>query len=280
MRISISIGCATTVLCFAIGALLPAAAAGQSAQPDADAGTWQFTAALYGWVPTIDGKVNFPNDKGSTDIHVNGANVISHLKMTFQGSLDANNGRWGIFNDIVYVDVGGVKSQSHDLSIGDVGIPATATADLSLDLKSLIWTVAGEYRVASGPLWTVDLLGGARLLRMKPTLGYTISGDLGPVVIPGRNGVKQVNEGVWDGIIGVKGRYTFGDDGKWFVPFYLDVGAGQSQLTWQISGGVGYSYSWGSAFATWRYLDYKFPSGKALDNISMSGPMLAVALRW
>jgi hypothetical protein len=195
--------------------------------------------------------------------------------MTFQGSLDANNGRWGIFNDIVYVDVGGVKSQSHDLLVGDVGIPATATADLSLDLKSLIWTVAGEYRVASDAIWTVDLLGRARLLRMKPTLGYTITGDLGPVVI----GVKQVNVGVWDGIVGVTGRYTFGNDGKWFVPFYLDVGTSQSQLTWQISGGIGYSYSWGSTFATWRYLDYKFPSGKA-DNISMSGPMLAVALSW
>jgi hypothetical protein len=41
--------------------------------------------------------------------------------------------------------------------------------------------------------------------------------------------------------VGVKGRYTFGDDGKWFVPFYLDVGTGQSQLTWQISSGLGYS---------------------------------------
>lgn len=280
MKLSHSIACATTLIGLAIGSLVPGAAVAQGAPSSTDAGSWQFTATLYGWVPIIDGKVNFPGDKGSTNIHVNGANVISHLKMTFQGSLDANNGRWGIFNDIVYVDLGGVKSQSHDLSIGDVGIPATATADLSLDLKSLIWTVAGEYRVASDPIWTVDLLGGARLLRMKPTLGYTITGDLGPVVIPIRNGVKQVNEGVWDGIVGVKGRYTFGADGKWFVPFYLDVGTGQSQLTWQISGGIGYSYSWGSAFATWRYLDYKFPSGKAIDNISMSGPMLAVALRW
>jgi len=126
----------------------------------------------------------------------------------------------------------------------------------------------------------VDLMGGARRLRMKPTLGYAITGELGQVVIPGRNGVKQVDEGVWDGIVGVKGRYTFGDDGKWFVPFYLDVGTGQSQLTWQISSGLGYSYNWGSVFATWRYLDYKFPSGKALDHISMSGPMLAAALHW
>lgn len=270
----------TVLLCFAIGALPPSPALGQSAQPDADFGKWQFTATLYAWVPIIDGQVNFPDDKGSTGIHVSMKNVLSHLKMTFQGSLDANNGRWGIFNDIVYVDVGGVKSKSHDLILGDVGIPATATADLSLDLKSLIWTVAGEYRVASDPAWTVDLMGGARRLRMKPTLGYAITGELGQVVIPGRNGVKQVDEGVWDGIVGVKGRYTFGDDGKWFVPFYLDVGTGQSQLTWQISSGLGYSYNWGSVFATWRYLDYKFPSGKALDHISMSGPMLAAALHW
>jgi len=280
MKLSRSVACATTLIGLAIGSLFPGPAAAQGAPSSTDANSWQFTATLYGWVPIIDGKVNFPGDKGSTNIHVNGANVISHLKMTFQGSLDANNGRWGIFNDLVYVDVGGVKSQSRDLVIGDVGIPATATADLSLDLKSLIWTVAGEYRVVSDPIWTVDLLGGARLLRMKPTLAYAITGDLGAVAIPGRNGVKQVNEGVWDGIVGVKGRYTFGDDGKWFVPFYLDVGTGQSQLTWQISGGIGYSYRWGSAFATWRYLDYKFGSGKALDNVSMSGPMLAVALRW
>ena len=49
-----------------------------------------------GWVPIIDGKVNFPDDKGSTDIHVNGANVISHLKMTFQGSLDLKSLIWTV----------------------------------------------------------------------------------------------------------------------------------------------------------------------------------------
>jgi hypothetical protein len=281
MKLSRSFACATTLLGFAIGSLLCGGAVAQGTQSSTDAGPWQFTATIYGWVPIIDGKVNFPEDKGSTDIHVNGANVISHLKMTFQGALDVHNGRWGIFNDLVYVDLGGVKQRNRDFSIGNVGIPASATTDLTLDLKSLIWTVAGEYRVMSDSAWTLDLLGGARAMRMKPTLGYSVTGDLGPVVLPGgRSGSKQVDETIWDGIVGVKGRYTFGDDGKWFVPLYLDVGTGQSQLTWQISGGIGYSYSWGSVFTTWRYLDYKFPSGKPLDNISMSGPMLAVALQW
>ena len=185
MKIAGSIGCTITVVCFAIGMLLPTAAAGQATQSGAESGTWQFTAAIYGWVPTIDTRVNFPGDRGSTDLHVSKSDVLDHLKMTFQGSLDAHNGRWGIFNDLVYVDLGGVKSQDRDFSIGNIGIPATATANLSLDLKSLIWTVAGEYRLVSDPAWTVDLLGGARLLQMKPTLGYSITGDLGPIVASG-----------------------------------------------------------------------------------------------
>ena len=159
-------------------------------QPNWDSGKWQFTATIYGFVPTIDGKVNYAGDSGSSDIHVSMNDVLSHLKMTFMGALDVHNGRWGIFNDVLYVDLGGVKSQTRDFSIGNIGLPASATADLSLDLKASVWTVAGEYRVASDPAWTVDLLAGARLLDVKPTLGYSITGDLGPIVLPGRSGSK------------------------------------------------------------------------------------------
>jgi hypothetical protein len=280
MNVSRYMRSAGAVLLFVMGALLSAAVGAQSSKPPAEAGTWQFTATLYGWVPTIDGKVNFPNDTGSTDIHASMSDVLNHLKMTFQGALDVHNGRWGIFNDVVYVDFGGVKSQKSDFVVGNVQIPATATTNVDLDLKALIWTVAGEYRIATDSAWTVDLLAGARMMRMKPTVGYSITGNIGPVVIPGRDGSKQVDEDVWDGIVGVKGRYNFGDEGRWFVPFYLDVGTGQSQLTWQISGGVGYAYSWGAIFATWRYLETDAESGKALDNISLSGPLLAVSWRF
>jgi hypothetical protein len=260
--------------------LLPAPVAAQSAEPAWQSGKWQFAATLYGWVPTIDGTVNYPGDSGSSGLHVNAANVFSHLKMFFEGALDAHNGQWGIFNDLVYVDLGGNKSQSRDFSVGGIGLPATATADLNLDIKSLIWTVAGEYRVASDPAWTVDLLGGARLLGMKPTLGYSITGDLGPVVIPGRSGSKQVDERLWDGIVGVKGRYAFADDRKWFVPFYLDVGTGQTQLTWQGAAGVGYAFNWGEVVALYRYLDYKNKSGKPIEDMTMKNPQLGVTLRF
>jgi len=34
---------------------------------------------------------------------------------------------------------------------------------------------------------------------------------------------------------------AFGESRKWFVPYYLDVGTGESDLTWQAMGGIGYS---------------------------------------
>jgi len=280
MKNSRSIGIAAIVLSFAVGTFFSATAAAQTPQPAWESGKWHYTASMYGWVPEINGKINFPDDKGSTDLHVSMSDVLSHLKMTFMGSFDAHNGRWGAFTDFIYVDIGGSKSQKKDFSIGGIGIPATATADTSLDFKGIVWTVAGEYRVAADPAWTVDVLGGARLLQAKPTLGYSISGDLGPIAIPGRDGSKSVNESYWDGIVGVKGRYAFGDRHQWFAPFYADVGTGQTDLTWQVAGGLGYRYSWGSVVALYRYLDWNAKSGKPVADLNMGGPQIGVVFQW
>ncbi len=280
MKMSRSIAFAATALSFAVGACLSATASAQSPQPAWESGKWHYTASMYGWVPEINGKINFPDDKGSTDLHVSMSDVLNHLKMTFMGTFDAHNGRWGVFTDFIYVDLGGSKSQTKDFSVGGIGIPATATTDTSLDFKAIVWTVAGEYRVASDPAWTVDLLGGARLLQAKPTLGYSISGDLGPIAIPGRDGSKSVNESYWDGIVGVKGRYAFGDRHQWFAPFYADVGTGQTDLTWQVAGGLGYRYSWGSVVALYRYLDWNAKSGKPVADINMGGPQIGVVFQW
>jgi hypothetical protein len=280
-----SLGNAITALCLGSAALVPASATGQPATTQSapaawEAEKWRVAATIYSWLPAIDGKVIFPGDSGSTNLHVPFRDILSHLKMTFMGALDVHNGRWGMFTDALYLDVGGVKSQTNDFTIGNTRISAGTTADLTVDLKSWVWTLAGEYRVASDPAWSVDLLAGARMLYLKPTLGWSLDGDLGPVFTPGRSGSESISETLWDGIVGVKGRYAFGEDRAWFVPFYLDVGTGQTKFTWQATAGVGYSYRWGDVLAVWRYLDWNAKSGSSLADLNMSGPMLGVVLHW
>jgi hypothetical protein len=82
------------------------------------------------------------------------------------------------------------------------------------------------------------------------------------------------------GIVGVKGRYAFGDERRWYVPYYADIGTGESKLTWQVAGGLGYAWSWGGVFAMWRYLDYNFKSDKKLQDINFNGPMLGATFAW
>ena len=81
-------------------------------------------------------------------------------------------------------------------------------------------------------------------------------------------------------MVGLKGRANFGADGKWFIPYYVDVGTGQSQLTWQVSAGVGYRFGWGSVLATWRYLDYNFKSDSKIESMNFSGPTIGVSFQF
>ena len=267
------------VLALAARAALPNVAVAQSTQAW-DAGKWQYSAMIYGYLPKIDGSMAFATAAGSPSINVDASTIIDNLKFTVMGTFDAHNGRWGFFTDVLYLDVGGSRSQTRNFSLGNVGIPASANADLNLDLKGVIWTLAGEYRLAADPAWTVDGLAGARYFGVKPTLSWGFNGDISGLPLPGRSGSKEISTGQWDGIVGLKGGYRFGQNREWYLPFYADIGTGQSQLTWQIAGGVGYSFKWGDLLAMWRYLDYNFKSDSALKDLNMNGPMFAVAFHW
>jgi hypothetical protein len=261
------------MLAFAV-ALLPSMAQAQQADK------WQYSATLYAWFPSLSGTSKYPVDGGGSSVNVNNDTLLDKVDGFFMGSLRAHNGRWGGFTDLMYLDLSGNKKGTQSFTIGNIGLPATTSADLGLDLKGTIWTIAGEYRVKSSPDLTVDLVGGARMLDLKQNLKWSISGSLGTIAAAGRSGNKEWSETNWDGIIGVKGRYAFGADRKWSMPFYLDVGTGQSDQTTQAAIGLAYAFGWGDIHATYRYLDYQFKSDRVMQDVNLSGPMVGATWRW
>ncbi|MBK6862665.1 MAG: hypothetical protein IPG91_03445 [Ideonella sp.] len=74
----------------------------------------------------------------------------------------------------------------------------------------------------------------------------------------------------------MNGRIRLGPEGKWFIPYYLDVGTGESRFTWQGIAGIGYQFGWGSVIAAWRYLDYDFKSGGVVESLNMNGGAIGV----
>lgn len=239
---------------------------------------WHFGATIYGWLPDIGGHTEFAFGGGGT-INVDVSTILDHLKMTGQGSFEMHKGHWGAFTDIVYLNVGEANSQTRHLSIGNVELPGTVTAATDFGLESTIWTVAATYRVTATASSNFDILAGARLAHMKQSLDWTFTGDFGPVPPPPLTGSHSDSVDQWDGIVGGKGRFTFGPGGRWAVPYHFDIGAGDSDLTWQGELGLTYSFGWGDLGVAWRYLDYDLKSGPVKD-MNFNGPAVGVAFRW
>ena len=272
MKSVVPVGRATAALLFVAAALVPARVAAQTppagtaetAPGSSETDKWQVAVGIYGYLPAINGTVNFPGDTAGSDIHIPFSQLWDHLKMIAVGYVDVHKGSWGGFTDVLYMDVGGAKQLTQDFPIGGGTIPGTTT--LSLDVKATVLTLGGEYRVVSDPKWSVDALAGARMLYHDIKLGYS-AGALA--------GVKQSLSTEWDGIVGVKGRY--GEKLRWFVPFYLDVGTGETKLTWQASGGLGYSWRHTEVVVVYRYLDWKGKSTQPLSDLNFSGPEVGFA---
>jgi hypothetical protein len=155
------------------------------------------------------------------------------------------------------------------------------TANASLDLKGWIWTLDGTYLVVDDPDHPMKLLAGARMFDLSSDLKWHLDGDIAGLPLPGRDGKGSASGTVWDAIIGLRGRVMFGEDKKWYIPYYADVGTGDSDVTWQGMLGVGYAFDWGDLVAVWRYLDYNMPSSRdAVEDMTLNGAAIGVTFHF
>jgi hypothetical protein len=241
---------------------------------------WQFGAQIYLFIPSIDGESGFPPSESDPGVSVDVGQIIDTLQFVFMGSLEARKGRWGAMTDVIYLNVGGDASGTRDLTIGGTPVPVTASASVDYDLDGWLWMIAGEYMVISQSSHTMDIFSGARMFEVEQGVGWDLQGDIGGIPEAGRTGSAQAKRTNWDAIVGVKGRWRSRAESPWFVPYYLDVGTGESDYTWQTMAGVGYSWQWIETLAGWRYLDYELGEGRPLSSLSLNGPLVSVNFHW
>ena len=255
-----------------LAAALPVAAHAESADE------WKFDATLYAWLPSIDIDARFPN--GSSTISVSEGDVLDALEFTFMGAIDARKGRWGIGTDLIYLDLAGSKKQTRDFEIDGQPLPGGITARADVDVTGWLWTTAGFYRAVEKKNYSMDVLAGVRMLNLDNTLRWELSADLGDPPVIARRGRVETSGTLWDGIVGVRGRASFGTDDRWFIPYYIDVGTGDSDVTWQGIIGAGYAFDWGDLQAVWRYLDYDFPSKNEVESANFNGAAIGVTFHF
>lgn len=241
--------------------------------------TWQYGAFIYGYYPNINSKATFRNGQG-VDATVDASDIFNNLKFGFLGSFEARKGQWGMFTDVMYLNVGAFKSQVRNFEVGQQALPADVSASANFNLKTVVWTLAATYRAIATKDGVLDVFAGARLLDIKESLDWTLNGNIAQIPAPGRAGSQSIKNHNIDAVVGLKGRAALGRDMKWFIPYYADIGTGDSDLTWQAMTGLGYAFTWGEVMGGWRYLDYQFKSDAKIDSMNLTGPLLGVAFHW
>lgn len=240
---------------------------------------WRFNATIYAWLPSINMDLSFPTGGGSS-ADVSASDILDALNFVLMGAAGAQKGKWGLWTDVIYLDLGSSTKKSSDITVGGQDLPIGVTAKADLNITSWLWTTVGTYRVVDHPNYQMDVLAGARMLNLSTDLKWSLTGDLGDPPLISDSGKSDVSDTLWDGVVGVRGRAEFGDDKKWFMPYYFDIGTGDSDLTWQAIGGVGYSFGWGDLLGVWRYLDYDMSSNGAIESADFNGPAFGVTFHF
>jgi hypothetical protein len=165
-------------------------------------------------------------------------------------------GPFVVFGDWTYANVRGISASPFGALYGDVNVQIVGNV---LQLFS-------GYAVLDKEGFRLEPFLGAR--------GYILTGrlKLEPGAFPA---VDLDDTSAWlDAVAGLRAQYHFAK--KWTVSVRGDVGAGGSNLTWQLYGVGGYEFSWGALIAGWRYL-YVDQGEKSLRlRLTLSGPIIGV----
>ncbi len=255
---------ATAVLAMALTTTTAAQAGDSGSSSD-----WQHRVLIYGWLPSLSGTLNYdiPGSGGSAGADAN--DLIDNLKMVFMGAYEGRKDKWSLKADVIYLDLGSSDYDSVSLPVG----PGQGQIQMGAEQSMTGWVLGfyGGYNTIQTETTTLDVMAGLRYLDIEADAALDISGPL-PPTLPGPTLSRSV--GLWDGVVGVKGHFNINEN--WFVPYHLDIGAGDSDLTWQALAGVGYRFKWGDTLLAYRHLYYDEGDAGLIQDLEFSGPALGV----
>jgi hypothetical protein len=251
--------------------------------PSATDSGWRFSLTPYLWLPTLSGELRYgPRDNTSANVNVDSQNIVDALKFGLTFGAEARLGRFTLATDLLYLDLGSQSSQVRSVDFGASGrVQASANLGTQTRLTNTLWTLAPGYTVLEGAWGNLDLQAGFRVLALRARTDVQLVNDVtGPRQGETftRTGRLSASEQIWDGIIGVRGQIVLGQG--FYLPYAADVGAGGSDLTWQVQGGIGYSTGWAGVVAGYRHLSYSQGGNALVQELNMGGPFIALNMKF
>lgn len=233
----------------------PAAAQTASQSSTAD---WQFEAVPYLWGSGIDGEVGIGNRTANVDASF--SNIVKHLHFAAMGVVEARRERLVALADALYIDLRGQRAT-----------PGPLFSSVRPEQRLFILTPEAGYRILDDGDTSIDALGGIRYWHLGSELDFRAG------VLPSVE--MQASRNWVDAVVGVRARTAL--PRRTWVSAYGDVGAGGSDLTYQLVGTVGGDIGdhYAVVFA-YRFLNVDYDKDRVLLDTDLKGPLFGFTFKF
>ena len=235
----------------------------------------------YVWLPTINATFRYnlsdihlppgaPGLSGTFDTTVGPNKYLSNLNFALMGNLQFRLGNTALDTDFINVNISDQTSALFNLS--RYGHPSTTLSGTahSREVGTIAQAVGSDTFYRNGNT-TVDFLLGGRMFFTTASVDWQLDVDDGVI---SKNGSARRSSTLGDAIVGSFGQVALGK--RWAIPFYVDLGTGDPNFTWQGILGIKY----GQLGLTYRYLDYSNGGGGLVQNLRMNGPQVGYTLKF
>jgi hypothetical protein len=239
-----------------------------SVQAQSSEDKWEWIIAPYLWASDVDLdlEVNDQTIGGSASF----SDLLDKVDTAFMGHVEARKGKWGIFGDVIYLDL----SENKTISVGPGG-PILGDLEADARLKMQIYEFGGAFDVSGSSESTrVDLLAGIRYIDADITANLTLPGPMA-TQLPISTGPSET-----DLMVGFRVVNRFAE--RWSIGARGDVSYGGTDGVLNGFATVGYTFGDTGLFtltAGYRYMAINIagstPNGSPTEaDIVMSGPVL------
>jgi hypothetical protein len=219
---------------------------------------WKFSVTPYFWMAGLGGET-----LTGDDVNMPFNQVIENLSFAVMTSIAAEKGRVGLYSDLIYMNLEGSKTTTANI------VRRSFKARLDATIQGFITTNSVGYKIVDTPSTGIAGFGGFRYLWLNTDLDFSLNNFSASASDQGQ---------VIDAVVGLRGETKFAD--RWSVAYYGDIGTGQSDVTWQLFGGIGYEIKNIDLFAGYRYIGWRFDDVAGLDALDTYGPVLGARFKF
>ncbi len=221
---------------------------------------WKFQLSpMFVWGMNMDGESQIGPATAPLDLNFKD-DILENLSMVVTVHFEAHKGDWGIFSEYQYVKLEPSTTME---------VPPITT---DTEFTNEIFELGVTYTLMRTDRTKWEALAGLR---------YTDQHNHTKV-----NGMSivDVSEDWIDYFIGAR-NYTKLSE-KWALIGRADIGAGGSDLIWNVALMADYRFNeWGAVFIGYRWMDYDYDNGKAgADTYTydalQQGPLLGLNIHW